>query len=170
MKTWMTGFVVLVAVLGGHAPAWAGWETYTAYRTEDVYDYVQEPTTYTVDVPDYGWVDQGGAVNRMALQGRITVSSISAAEVARISSPGARGTNGSVKSGVYSGNYQSGGHAVALTGLKGREAVGANRSLVSKPAAAVPGQRGGSFRAREQSERDDRHERSKPDDRRERRD
>ncbi|MEB3186251.1 MAG: hypothetical protein VKP72_02290 [bacterium] len=170
MKTWMTGFAVLVAVLGGRAPAWAGWETYTAYRTEDVYDWVQEPTTHTVVVPDYGWVDQGAAVNRIALQGRVTVSSISAADVARISNSGTQGKSGTVKSGVYSGNYHSGSSSAALTGLKGREAVGANRSLISRPAAAGQGQGGGTFRARERSEQEDRRERSERDDRRERRD
>jgi len=83
MKVAFSGLTVLTALLVGHAPAWAGWETYTDYRTEDVYAWVNVPTTYTVTVPDYGWVDQGAAVPRVAQEGgpvvlkRVSVSSLS---------------------------------------------------------------------------------------------
>lgn len=158
MKTWMTGLAILVATLGGNAAAWAGWEPYTAYRTEDIYGNVDVPTTHTVDVPDYGWVNQGAAQDRVTLatNGRVVIRSISVPELTRMANTGARGDARSGQNGSYSSNRHAGSRSTVLTGLKGREAVAANRALVSKPTTSNPGNAGGVVRGRTRAEQDSR--------------
>jgi hypothetical protein len=57
MRTWITLAVCTLTIATAPLDAFAYWVD--NWVDEPVYGYVPESYTYQVDVPDYGWVDQG---------------------------------------------------------------------------------------------------------------
>ncbi len=167
MKGWITGLVGLLVLVSGQQATWAYWEEFTDYRTEPVFGYVQVPTTHTVTVPDYGWVNQGQAVQKTILSANsVVVNSISQQTLLNLQTS-AKGPQAG-KPAAYRGNLSDRPQGIALTGLKGREIVGASKAAVSAPRAAKPGQSGGNIRGREPERLTGRDQRDREDDDRER--
>ena len=166
MKGWIAGLLGLLGLVSVQQPTLAYWEEFTDYREEPVYGWVQVPTTHTVDVPDYGWVNQGNAVPRTTIstRGAVVVTSISKQTLLDLQSSATKNPV-AVKKGAYSGNLSDRATGVALTGLKGREVVEANKAVVSAPRSVGQGNSGGTIVGRDPERRSGRDRQERDDDR-----